>query len=183
MGSRALVLLHVFIGGSEGLGRPRILAEQPLHALRHALQQLGVNVIIAEPVGAGFGDLVEQFAGGVLVAHEAARVGHGRARQRYLQARQQRGRYRVGTLLLLYLLHQQAQQVEIVAVVAAQLGLRAVFAAQLGDHRGLQVGKAGSGTGLGLQAREHRIHGGAGYRSGRRGRGTGARRCRGHRRR
>jgi len=88
MGGRALVLLHVFIGGSEGLGRARILAEQPLHALRHALQQLGVDVIIAEPVGAGFGDLVEQFAGGVLVTHEEARVGHGRARQRHLQARQ-----------------------------------------------------------------------------------------------
>lgn len=82
-------------------------------------------------------------------------------------------RHRIGALLLLYLLHQQAQQLEIVAVVAAQLGLCAVLAAQLGDHRSLQVGDPGGRAGLGLQAREDRIDGRAGHRSvigsGRRG--------------
>ena len=77
----------------------------------------------------------------------------------YLQARQQRGRHWIGTLLLLHLLHQHAQQVEAVAVVAAQLGLRAMLAAQLRHHGRLQVGYAGGGAGLRLQACENRIHG------------------------
>ena len=159
MGRRALVLLHVFVGGGKGLRRTCILPQQALHALRHALQQLWVHIVIAQPVGADFGDLVEQFARGVFVAHEEARIGHGGACQGYLQARQQRGRHWIGTLLLLHLLHQHAQQVEAVAVVAAQLGLRAMLAAQLRHHGRLQVGYAGGGAGLRLQACENRIHG------------------------
>lgn len=130
------------------------------------MQQLWVDVIVGQPVRTDFGDLVEQLARGVLVAHEEAGVGHCRAGQRNLQARQQGGRYRVGALPLLHLLHEHAQQVEVVAVVAAQLGLGAMLAAQLGDHRCLQVGHAGGGTGLGLQASEHRVDGGAGDGAG-----------------
>lgn len=155
----ALMLLHVLVRAGEGLRRPRILAQQALHALCHALQQLRVDIIVAQPVGADFGNLVEQFARGVLVAHEEAGVGHRRTCQWYLQARQQGGRHRVRTLLLLHLLHQHAQQVEAVTVVAAQLGLRAMLTAQLRHHGRLQVGYAGGGAGLRLQACEDRIHG------------------------
>lgn len=53
--------------------RTRILPQQALHALRHALQQLRVHILIAQPVGADFGDLVEQLTRGVFVAYEEAR--------------------------------------------------------------------------------------------------------------
>ncbi len=89
----------------------------------------------------------------------------------YLQAGQQRGRHWIGTLLLLHLLHQHAQQVEVVPVVTAQLGLRTMLAAQLRDHGSLQVGHTGCRTGLGLQAREDRVDCRAGHRAAvRRGR-------------
>ncbi len=61
---RALMLLRFLVRAGEGLRRPRILASQALHALRHALQQLRVDIIVAQPVGADFGNLVEQFARG-----------------------------------------------------------------------------------------------------------------------
>ncbi len=165
MGRRALVLLHVFTGGGKDFRRTRILPQQALHALRHALQQLRVDILIAQPVGADFGDLIEQLTRGVFVAHEEARIGHGGACQGYLQAGQQRGRHWIGTLLLLHLLHQHAQQVEVVPVVTAQLGLRTMLAAQLRDHGSLQVGHTGCRTGLGLQAREYRVDCRAGHRA------------------
>lgn len=170
---RTLVLLHVLVGGGEGFRGTDVLAQQALHALRHALQQLWIDIIIAQPAGAGFGDLVEQFAGGMLVTHEEAGVSHGGARQWHLQACQQGRRHRVWALLLLHLLHQQAQQVEVVTVMAAELRLCAMFAAELGDNGRLQIGNAGGGTGLGLQSREYGIYGGAGHGDALRGRCAG----------
>jgi hypothetical protein len=175
MGRRALMLLHVFVGGGEGLGRACILAEQTLHALRHALQQLGVDVIVAQPVGADFGNLVEQFARGVLVAHEEAGSAMA-ARASGTCRRPAGGRHRVGALLLLHLLHQQAQRSRLSrSWLPAGPARRARCAA--GRPPRLQVGNAGGRAGLGLQAREHRIDGRAGHGSGVRRRGSGVAAC------
>lgn len=81
----AQMRLDVAVGCDENRLVALIVVDDLLDRAAQLVQQLRVDIVLAQPDGAGFGHGVEQFAHRVLVAHEKMRIGQGRAGHRHLQ--------------------------------------------------------------------------------------------------
>jgi hypothetical protein len=118
--------LQLAVGGVEG-GRVFLeVFDDVFDRVAQRMHQVRIDVLVAQPVGAGFGDRVEQLARRMLLAHEERAVLQRGAQQRHLQAAEQAHRGRVAPHFAFDLAEQHAQQFEGVVVLARQLRALAV---------------------------------------------------------